>query len=153
MTFVFGLIQTLSFSFAQRLGGVKNYSVLRNDQLRIKGVNDVIVVASSKGGVGKSITAVNLAVSLANRCGLKVGVLDADVFGPSVPIMMNIHQKPEVNKDMKMIPIENYGVKCMSMGFLVDKDAPIVWRGPMVMSALFRVKLCVLFTCFQICVF
>ncbi|XP_039048064.1 iron-sulfur protein NUBPL isoform X2 [Hibiscus syriacus] len=119
-----------------RLGGVRSYSVLRNDQLRIKGVNDVIAVASGKGGVGKSTTAVNLAVSLANRCGLKIGVLDADVYGPSVPTMMNIHQKPEVNKDMKMIPIENYGVKCMSMGFLVDKDAPIVWRGPMVMSAL-----------------
>lgn len=110
--------------------------MLSNDQLRINGVKDVIAVASGKGGVGKSTTAVNLAVALANKCGLKVGVLDADVYGPSVPTMMNIHQKPEVNNDMKMIPIENYGVKCMSMGFLVDKDAPIVWRGPMVMSAL-----------------
>ncbi|KAG8485480.1 hypothetical protein CXB51_021349 [Gossypium anomalum] len=119
-----------------RLGGVRSYSVLSNDQLRINGVKDVIAVASGKGGVGKSTTAVNLAVALANKCGLKVGVLDADVYGPSVPTMMNIHQKPEVNNDMKMIPIENYGVKCMSMGFLVDRDAPIVWRGPMVMSAL-----------------
>ncbi|TYI68226.1 hypothetical protein E1A91_D08G075100v1 [Gossypium mustelinum] len=119
-----------------RLGGARSYSVLSNDQLRINGVKDVIAVASGKGGVGKSTTAVNLAVALANKCGLKVGVLDADVYGPSVPTMMNIHQKPEVNNDMKMIPIENYGVKCMSMGFLVDKDAPIVWRGPMVMSAL-----------------
>ncbi|MBA0708775.1 hypothetical protein Golax_023867, partial [Gossypium laxum] len=115
----------------QRLGGARSYSVLSNDQLRINGVKDVIAVASGKGGVGKSTTAVNLAVALANKCGLKVGVLDADVYGPSVPTMMNIHQKPEVNNDMKMIPIENYGVKCMSMGFLVDKDAPIVWRGPM----------------------
>ncbi|KAE8681708.1 hypothetical protein F3Y22_tig00111310pilonHSYRG00020 [Hibiscus syriacus] len=81
-----------------RLGGVRNYSVLRNDQLIIKGVNDVIDIASGKGGVGKSTTTVNLVVSLANRCGLKVGVLDADVYRPSVPIMMNIHQKPEVNK-------------------------------------------------------
>ncbi|XP_039058527.1 iron-sulfur protein NUBPL-like [Hibiscus syriacus] len=81
-----------------RLGGVRNYSVLRNDQLRIKEVNDVIDVASGKGGVGKSTTAVNLVVSLANWCGLKVGVLDADVYGPSVPTMMNIHQKAEVNK-------------------------------------------------------
>ncbi|EOX94541.1 IND1(iron-sulfur protein required for NADH dehydrogenase)-like isoform 2 [Theobroma cacao] len=67
---------------------------------------------------------------------LQVGLLDADVHGPSVPTMMKINQKPEVTRDLKMIPIENYGVKCMSMGFLVDKDAPIVWRGPMVMSAL-----------------
>ncbi|XVF21641.1 hypothetical protein REPUB_Repub12eG0108000 [Reevesia pubescens] len=120
-----------------RLGGVRrSYSVLSNDQLRINGVKDVIAVASGKGGVGKSTTAVNLAVALANKCELKVGLLDADVYGPSVPTMMNIHQKPEVSRDLKMIPIENYGVKCMSMGFLVDKDAPIVWRGPMVMSAL-----------------
>ncbi|GMJ03580.1 hypothetical protein HRI_004027200 [Hibiscus trionum] len=77
-----------------RLGGVRSYSVLSNDQQRIKGVKDVIAVAS----VGKSTTAVNLAVALANKCGLKVGVLDADVYGPSVPTMMNIHQKPEVNK-------------------------------------------------------
>ncbi|XVF71941.1 hypothetical protein PTKIN_Ptkin12aG0080600 [Pterospermum kingtungense] len=122
-------------SFA-RLGDVRSYSVLSNDQLRINGVKDVIAVASGKGGVGKSTTAVNLAVALANKFQLKVGLLDADVYGPSVPTMMNIHQKPEVSTDMKMIPIENYKVKCMSMGFLVDKDAPIVWRGPMVMSAL-----------------
>ncbi|XWS36387.1 hypothetical protein CRYUN_Cryun20dG0081000 [Craigia yunnanensis] len=119
-----------------RLGGFRSYSVLSSDQLRINGVKDVIAVASGKGGVGKSTTAVNLAVALAKKCQLKVGLLDADVYGPSVPTMMNIHQKPEVTRDMKMIPIENYGVKCMSMGFLVDKDAPIVWRGPMVMNAL-----------------
>ncbi|KAK6259988.1 Flagellum site-determining protein YlxH/ Fe-S cluster assembling factor NBP35 - like 1 [Theobroma cacao] len=116
--------------------GVRSYSVLGYDQLRINGVKDVIAVASGKGGVGKSTTAVNLAVALANKCQLKVGLLDADVYGPSVPTMMKINQKPEVTRDLKMIPIENYGVKCMSMGFLVDKDAPIVWRGPMVMSAL-----------------
>ncbi|XVE72991.1 hypothetical protein DITRI_Ditri11bG0082400 [Diplodiscus trichospermus] len=119
-----------------RLGDVRSYSVLSNDQLRINGVKDVITVASGKGGVGKSTTAVNLAVALAKKCQMKVGLLDADVYGPSVPTMMNIHQKPEVTRDMKMIPIENYEVKCMSIGFLVDKDAPIVWRGPMVMSAL-----------------
>ncbi|KAJ0247090.1 ATP binding protein-like [Hirschfeldia incana] len=108
----------------------------RKTELRLDGVKDIIAVASGKGGVGKSSTAVNLAVALANRFKLKIGLLDADVYGPSVPIMMSINQKPQVNQDMKMIPVENYGVKCMSMGLLVEKDAPIVWRGPMVMSAL-----------------
>lgn len=106
------------------------------ETLRIDGVKDIIAVASGKGGVGKSTTAVNLAVALANKCQLKVGLLDADVYGPSVPIMMKVQAKPEVTQDLKMVPIENYGVKCMSIGFLVEKDAPIVWRGPMVMSAL-----------------
>lgn len=104
--------------------------------LYIDGVKDIIAVASGKGGVGKSTTAVNLAVSLANKWQLKVGLLDADVYGPSIPTMMKIHGKPETNQDLKMIPKENYGVRCMSMGLLVEKDAPIVWRGPMVMSAL-----------------
>ncbi|XP_022769852.1 iron-sulfur protein NUBPL-like [Durio zibethinus] len=122
-------------SFA-RLGDVRSYSVLNNDQPRINGVKEVIAVASGKGGVGKSTVAVNLSVTLANKCRLKVGLLDADVHGPSVPTMMNIHQKPEVTRDMKMIPVENYEVKCMSLGLLVDRDAQIVWRGPIVMSAL-----------------
>ncbi|KAJ4789785.1 Iron-sulfur cluster carrier protein [Rhynchospora pubera] len=100
------------------------------------GVKDIIAVASGKGGVGKSTTAVNLAVALANAWKLNVGLLDADIYGPSIPTMMNLHQKPDVSEDMKMIPIANYGVKCMSIGFLVEKDTPIVWRGPMVMSAL-----------------
>ncbi|KAG6776414.1 hypothetical protein POTOM_019922 [Populus tomentosa] len=82
--------------------------------------------------------AVNLAVALAIKCQLKVGLLDADVYGPSVPMMMKIDWKPDITEDKKMIPIENYGVKCMSIGFLVEKDAPIVWRGPMVMSALVK---------------
>lgn len=119
-----------------RLGAVRGYAELSNKGLQIHGVKDIIAIASGKGGVGKSTTAVNLAVTLANKCQLKVGLLDADVYGPSVPTMMNIHQKPEANKDLKMIPVENYGVKCMSMGLLIQKDAPIVWRGPMVMKAL-----------------
>jgi len=73
--------------------------------------------------------AVNFAVALAKEFKLKVGLLDADIYGPSIPTMMNLHAKPEVSEDMKMIPIENHGVRCMSIGFLVDKDAPIVWRG------------------------
>ncbi|KAJ6399399.1 hypothetical protein OIU77_020028 [Salix suchowensis] len=120
-----------------RLGSIRGYSgTVKRSQLRLEGVKDVIAVASGKGGVGKSTTAVNLAVALANKCQLRVGLLDADVYGPSVPMMMKIDRKPDITEDKKMIPIENYGVKCMSIGFLVEKDAPIVWRGPMVMSAL-----------------
>ncbi|KAJ9172048.1 hypothetical protein P3X46_015338 [Hevea brasiliensis] len=120
-----------------RLGGLRAYAAsFSRSKLRLEGVKDVIAVASGKGGVGKSTTAVNLAVALANKCHLKVGLLDADVYGPSVPTMMKISKKPDVTEDAKMIPIENYGVRCMSMGFLVENDAPIVWRGPMVMSAL-----------------
>ncbi|KAL1817758.1 hypothetical protein ACET3Z_020332 [Daucus carota] len=119
----------------------RDYSVqsgkgMNTQSLKIKGVKDIIAVASGKGGVGKSTTAVNLAVSLANKCRLSVGLLDADVYGPSIPTMMKLQGKPEVSEVNKMIPIENHGVKCMSMGSLVEKEAPIVWRGPMVMKAL-----------------
>ncbi|KAG2536534.1 hypothetical protein PVAP13_9NG195400 [Panicum virgatum] len=114
----------------------RSYSALATVGPSIAGVGDIIAVASGKGGVGKSTTAVNIAVALAKVFKLKVGLLDADIYGPSIPTMMNLHAKPEVSEDMKMIPIENHGVRCMSIGFLVDKDAPIVWRGPMVMSAL-----------------
>lgn len=114
----------------------RNLSAATGKDSSIAGIKDIIAVASGKGGVGKSTTAVNLAVALAEACKLKVGLLDADVYGPSIPTMMKLHGKPEVSEDLKMIPIENYGVRCMSIGFLVGKDAPIVWRGPMIMSAL-----------------
>eukprot|EP00045_Choanoeca_perplexa_P016213 m.216154 g.216154 ORF g.216154 m.216154 type:complete len:323 (+) comp17200_c1_seq56:3132-4100(+) len=107
------------------------------DQKQIPGVKDIVVVSSAKGGVGKSTTAVNLALSLSKDC--KVGLLDADVFGPSLPIMMNLqHEQPTVNDQDQLIPIENYGIQCMSMGFLVNPDDAIVWRGMMVMSAIQR---------------
>lgn len=101
-----------------------------------QGLANVVAVASGKGGVGKSTTAVNLAVALALKCGMRVGLLDADVYGPSIPTMMKLQGQPKLDSDSKMIPLENYGVRCMSMGFLMEKDAPVVWRGPMVMSAL-----------------
>uniref|UniRef100_A0A7N0RA44 Uncharacterized protein n=1 Tax=Kalanchoe fedtschenkoi TaxID=63787 RepID=A0A7N0RA44_KALFE len=131
-----GFVRSLSL-ISKEVRRVRGFAAFAGKQtLRIDGIKDIIAVASGKGGVGKSTTAVNLAVALASKCQLKVGLLDADVYGPSIPIMMKVQQKPEVSQDMKMVPIEKYGVKCMSMGFLVEKDAPIVWRGPMVMSAL-----------------
>ncbi|TDG98541.1 hypothetical protein EPR50_G00201410 [Perca flavescens] len=106
-------------------------------QKPITGVKQVIVVASGKGGVGKSTTAVNLALGILANDPLKsVGLLDADVYGPSIPKLMNLKGNPELNDDNLMIPLFNYGVPCMSMGFLVDDVAPIVWRGLMVMSAI-----------------
>ncbi|XP_039898531.1 iron-sulfur protein NUBPL isoform X2 [Simochromis diagramma] len=106
-------------------------------QKPIPGVKQVIVVASGKGGVGKSTTAVNLALGLmANDMSKSVGLLDADVFGPSIPKLMNLKGNPELSDTNRMIPLTNYGVPCMSMGFLVDDVAPIVWRGLMVMSGI-----------------
>ncbi|CAL9686657.1 unnamed protein product [Knipowitschia caucasica] len=106
-------------------------------QKPIPGVKQVIVVASGKGGVGKSTTAVNLALALsANDTSISVGLLDADVYGPSIPKLMNLKGNPELTDNNLMVPLLNYGVPCMSMGFLVDDAAPIVWRGLMVMSAI-----------------
>jgi ATP-binding protein involved in chromosome partitioning len=101
----------------------------------VPGVKTIVAVASGKGGVGKSTTAVNLALGLAAN-GLKVGILDADIYGPSMPRMLGISGKPNSRDGRVLEPMQNYGVKCMSMGFLVAEDTPMIWRGPMVMSAL-----------------
>ncbi|XP_061674688.1 iron-sulfur protein NUBPL isoform X2 [Syngnathoides biaculeatus] len=107
------------------------------EQKPIAGVRQVLVVASGKGGVGKSTTAVNLALALtANEPSKSVGLLDADVYGPSIPKMMNLKGNPQLTDNNRMLPLTNYGIPCMSMGFLVDDDAPVVWRGLMVMSAI-----------------
>ena len=98
-------------------------------------VKAIIAVASGKGGVGKSTTSVNLALAL-SQLGLAVGLFDADVFGPSAPRMLGITGQPVSPDGQAMLPMEGYGIKCMSMGFLVPEETPIVWRGPMVMGAL-----------------
>ncbi len=102
--------------------------------LLLEGVRSIVAVASGKGGVGKSTVAVNLAVALA-RTGLKVGLLDADIYGPSLPRMLGLNRKPQVRDD-KMIPLAAWGLKAMSIGFLVEEETPMIWRGPMVMGAL-----------------
>jgi len=101
----------------------------------IPGIGAIIAVASGKGGVGKSTTAVNLALAL-KAIGLKVGILDADIYGPSMPRLLHISGNPSTVDGRTLKPMENYGVKVMSMGFLVEEDTPMIWRGPMVMSAL-----------------
>ncbi len=102
----------------------------------VPGVKAIVAVASGKGGVGKSTTATNLALGLAAE-GLRTGMLDADIYGPSQPRMMGISGRPGTSSDGRTLkPMENYGVKCMSMGFLVDEETPMIWRGPMVISAL-----------------
>ncbi|KUG25793.1 scaffold protein for cluster assembly apbc, mrp-like [hydrocarbon metagenome] len=100
-------------------------------------VKYTIAVASGKGGVGKSTVAVNLAVAL-GKLGYKVGLLDADIYGPSIPLMLGINEKPKIYQDTKsakMLPLENYGIKVMSIGFLLDDNAPVIWRGPMASGA------------------
>ncbi|MFN5699995.1 MAG: iron-sulfur cluster carrier protein ApbC [Betaproteobacteria bacterium] len=130
---------------ARTVAGVENVSVnlstkivahavQRGVQL-INGVRNVIAVASGKGGVGKSTTTVNLALALAAE-GARVGILDADIYGPSQPMMMGIEGRPESADGKSMEPLENYGVQVMSIGFLVDSDNPMIWRGPMATQAL-----------------
>ncbi len=103
---------------------------------KIPGISRVVAVASGKGGVGKSTISVNLACGL-RHLGARVGLLDCDIYGPSIPLMMGIQQKPTVSEDeTMMVPPSNYGVKLMSMGFLLDGDQPVIWRGPMIMKTI-----------------
>jgi ATP-binding protein involved in chromosome partitioning len=101
----------------------------------IKGTKFTIAISSAKGGVGKSTFAMNFALALKST-GSKVGILDADIYGPSLPKMMSVSNKPESKDGKSLIPIEQYGIQCMSIGFLVDEETPMIWRGPMVTSAI-----------------
>ena len=101
----------------------------------INGTKHTLLVSSAKGGVGKSTVAVNLAFALQNL-GFKIGILDADIYGPSLPKLINLNEKPKSEDGKAMIPVEKYNAQCMSMGFLVDEQTPMIWRGPMVISAL-----------------
>lgn len=105
------------------------------DARLVPGIRQIVAVASGKGGVGKSTVAVSLAVSLARR-GFKVGLLDADIYGPSIPLMTGIDEAPKMTADRKLIPFERYGLRIMSLGFLIEEGAAVIWRGPMVMKAL-----------------
>ncbi|MCB9990557.1 MAG: Mrp/NBP35 family ATP-binding protein [Rhodospirillales bacterium] len=127
-----GVEKVTAIMTARREGGSpKKTAQLEN---LAPGIRHIIAVASGKGGVGKSTVATNLAVALAAQ-GHKVGLMDADIYGPSAPMMLGVHGKPELRNE-KLVPHEAYGLKIMSMGFLVEEDAPMIWRGPMIQSAL-----------------
>lgn len=131
------------FRSSARVGGAKSryQHSLRRQQHRvvaasIPGVKHVVAVASGKGGVGKSTTAVNVALAL-SRMNQKVAVVDADIYGPSIPRLLNLtSESPEATEEKMMIPLKNYGISCISMGFLVPEQDAMIWRGPMVASAL-----------------
>jgi ATP-binding protein involved in chromosome partitioning len=121
---------------------IKNIIVTMNqhqaipaDSLAIPGVKSIIAIASGKGGVGKSTTTVNLAAAL-TIAGQRIGILDADLYGPSLPMLMGITEKPGVSVDKKLIPIEKFGIQCFSIGFMIAPETPMIWRGPMVQGAL-----------------
>jgi ATP-binding protein involved in chromosome partitioning len=104
-------------------------------QARLPGLGRIVAVASGKGGVGKSTVSVNLACAL-RHLGASVGLLDCDIYGPSIPLMMGIHDKPTISAAEKLVPPVAHGVKLMSMGFLIEGDAPVIWRGPMIMKTI-----------------
>ena len=109
---------------------------MRPHSAAIPGIRAIVAVASGKGGVGKSTTAVNLALAL-RSLGLKTGLLDADIYGPSLPRLLDITERPQI-EDERVIPIDKFGIRTMSMGFLMEEDNPVIWRGPMVVTALMQ---------------
>jgi ATP-binding protein involved in chromosome partitioning len=107
----------------------------RPGQNQIPGIKRIVAVASGKGGVGKSTVSVNLACSL-QLLGATVGLLDCDIYGPSIPLMMGVKERPTISPDEKLVPLSRHGVKLMSMGFLLDDDQPVIWRGPMIQKTI-----------------
>jgi ATP-binding protein involved in chromosome partitioning len=105
------------------------------NQGAVPGVKRVVAIASGKGGVGKSTVAVNLACAL-QRLGGRVGLLDCDIYGPSIPLMMGIHERPTLSPEEKLVPPANHGIKLMSIGFLLEGDQPVIWRGPMIVKTI-----------------
>jgi ATP-binding protein involved in chromosome partitioning len=103
------------------------------NQNKVPGIARIVAVASGKGGVGKSTCSVNIACAL-KQLGRQVGLLDCDIYGPSIPLMMGVRQRPTISPEQKMVPPANYGIKLMSMGFLIEDDSPVIWRGPMIMK-------------------
>lgn len=145
-----GQIKTESEQALRALPGVSNATVevhqpaaqaggasagLPGQQNKLPGIRRIIAIASGKGGVGKSTVSVNLACAL-QQVGSKVGLLDCDIYGPSIPLMMGIHDRPTISDAEKMVPPSNYGVRLMSMGFLLDGDQPVIWRGPMIVKTI-----------------
>ena len=130
-----GILNVTAVLTEERNTEPQNSEDINEEKLGAEGVERIIAVASGKGGVGKSTTAVNIAMALA-RLGKKVGIMDADIYGPSIPRMMGVDGHPSAGHGNKLQPLESYGVKCMSMGFMVGEDSPMIWRGAMVMSAL-----------------
>jgi ATP-binding protein involved in chromosome partitioning len=112
-------------------GGGAMHGQGTSGRLPIPGVKHLIAVASGKGGVGKSTVCVNLALAL-GHLGVKVGLLDSDIYGPSIPLMMGVNRRPQAGPDGKIVPLTSYGIRLMSLGFLVDEATPVIWRGPMV---------------------
>jgi ATP-binding protein involved in chromosome partitioning len=120
---------------APQMQGPGHRAEPKREKMSLPNIKRIIAVASGKGGVGKSTTAVNLAIAF-SQGGLKTGLLDADIYGPSIPRMLNVGGKPESTEEKKLIPLERHGLKIMSMGFLIPEDTPMIWRGPMVHSAI-----------------
>lgn len=105
------------------------------NQRKIPGINRVVAVASGKGGVGKSTLSANLACAF-HHLGSSIGLLDCDIYGPSIPLMMGVNRRPHVNENERLVPLESHGVRLMSMGFLLEDDQPVIWRGPMIMKTI-----------------
>jgi ATP-binding protein involved in chromosome partitioning len=128
-----GVGQVVVHDGRRRLGGGQQKTVAAPAKSPLPGVGNVIAVASGKGGVGKSTVSVNLALAL-KALGNRVGLLDADVYGPSVPLMMGSEATPRAGDDKKIYPVEKYGISLISMGFFLDDQSPVIWRGPIVMG-------------------